>query len=923
MRVISFIAASAIAFTTTVLAIPADVIPRNSFSLEKRTYPPTWYFPPYNGTFTPWKPVGCYAGESPLTYNTGMCSCQNAAWTPAAGAMPFSMEKCFAYCKSAGFRYAGIKGNSAAKSCWCGNGISDDDKLSTTSKCDVPCGDGEGGKDYDINQCGGATTYTIYKDPCYKDYDADTEITKYEYVGCFWYYDGTILGYWIGTVSDNLSVDSCIEHCAGKGFAYAGMAASGGTPPSGNQCWCGGKIAQAQIDRHKAYPADNNQCTTLCSASAKVQWSISKDDYQYCGGPWYMSIYFNANLAESETCEAGPPKVTITQTTPGPTPGTSTIPGTSTDTVVITVSQEKTTVTVTTPGPTDGTTTKTGEKTDSVIITTPAEHDTTTITTPGDKPGTTTKTGPSTDTVIITTPAEHETVTVTTPGPSDGTTTKTGSKTDTVIITTPTEGPSDTPDHATVTITTPGPTDGTTTKTGSKTDTVIITTPTEGPSDTPDHATVTVTTPGPSDGTTTKTGSKTDTVIITTPTEGPSDTPDHATVTVTTPGPSDGTTTKTGSKTDTVIITTPTEGPSDTPDHATVTVTTPGPSDGTTTKTGSKTDTVIITTPTEGPSDTPDHPTVTVTTPGSTPGTTTKTGPSTDTVIITTPTGGPSHATVTVTTPGPSDGTTTKTGPSTDTVIITTPTEGPSPTDTPETPTGKVTITITTPGPKSGTTTIPGSKTDTVIITTPGGPSPQSEHPTTTITTPGSTPGTTTKTGPSTDTVVVTTPTGSPSSTQPATPMETPGNTCCLMAQPSRNDLKNGIKYPLWGIGTSPVTSTDQKSITLTRLTGINTNCRTSYKWTIEEFQAACWNGCMEQQKKCTLVYAKQKVCTGNGRNKRCFSSSDLRRQCDDQYSACKSANDKKKSAFKDAMSKCGKPQEQDPEDDGGYYRKW
>ncbi|KAF3928081.1 hypothetical protein AA313_de0202773 [Arthrobotrys entomopaga] len=895
MRVISLIAASAIAFTTTVLAIPADVIPRHSFALEKRTYPPTWYFPPYNGTFTPWKPIGCYAGESPLTYNTGMCSCQNAAWTPAAGAMPFSMEKCFAYCKSAGFRYAGIKGNSAAKSCWCGNGISDDDKLSTTTKCNVPCGEGEGGKDYDVNQCGGSTTYTIYKDPCYKDYDGDAEIANYQYVGCFWYYDGTILGYWIGTQSDNLSVDSCLEHCSSKGFAYAGMAASGTTPPSGDQCWCGGKIAKAQIERHKAYPADNNQCTVLCSATAKVQYSISKDDYQFCGAAWYMSIYFNANLAESETCDAGPPKKTVTETTPGPTPGTTTIPGTSTDTVVVTVSQEKTTVTVTTPGPTDGTTTKTGSKTDSVIITTPDEH---------------------------------ATATVTTPGPKDGTTTKTGSKTDTVIITTPTEGPSETPDHATVTVTTPGPSDGTTTKTGSKTDTVIITTPTEGPSETPDHATVTVTTPGPSDGTTTKTGSKTDTVIITTPTEGPSETPDHATVTVTTPGPSDGTTTKTGSKTDTVIITTPTEGPSETPDHATVTVTTPGPSDGTTTKTGSKTDTVIITTPTEGPSETPDHATVTVTTPGPSDGTTTKTGSKTDTVIITTPTEGPSktpdHATVTVTTPGPSDGTTTKTGSKTDTVIITTPTEGPSETPEPsKTPTGKVTVTETTPGPKSGTTTITGSKTDTVIITTPEGPTVKSEHPTTTVTTPGTTPGTTTKTGPSTDTVIVTTPTAESSS--PPAPTETPGDTCCLMAEPSRNDLRNGVKYPLGGIGSSPVSSKDQKSITLTRLTGINTNCRTSYKWTIDEFQAACWNGCMEQQKKCTLVYAKQKICTGNGRKKRCFSSSELRRQCDDQFSACKAVNSKKKSPFKDAMSKCGKPQEQpqDPEDDGGYYRKW
>ncbi|KAF3925714.1 hypothetical protein AA313_de0205671 [Arthrobotrys entomopaga] len=884
MRAIILSIATAIMLATSALAVPSALVPRGGV-LQKRTHPPVWYFPPYNGTFTPWKPIGCYSGDTGLTYNTGMCSCQNTAWK--TGPMPFNMETCFAYCKSAGFRFAGIKGAAQAKSCWCGNGVTDDDKLSNNAKCNVPCEAAEGGKDYDPNMCGGSTTYTIYKDPCYKDYDVDKEITNYEYIGCFYYYDATILGYYIGVQSDNLSVDSCIEHCAGKGYAYAGMAASAysASDVRGDQCWCGGKIATAWITRHRAYPQDNNQCTVLCSATKKVYQAISKEDYQYCGGAWYMSIYFNGNLAESETCEIGPPKSTITTTTPGPTPGTTTIPGTSTDTVVITVTEPHSTTTVSTPGSTEGTTTKTGPSTDTVIITTTAPHETVTVTTPGPTEGTTTKTGPLTDTVIITTPAEHDTTTVTTSGSTPGTTTKTGPSTDTVIITT-------TAEHFTITVTTPGPTEGTTTKTGPTTDTVIITTPAE-------HFTVTVTTPGPSEGTTTKTGPTTDTVIITTPAE-------HKTVTVTTPGPSEGTTTKTGPSTDTVIITTTSASPSVESEstHFTVTITTPGPTEGTTTKTGPTTDTVIITEPAE-------HDTTTITTPGSVPGTTTKTGPSTDTVIITTPTTQEEptgKVTITETTPGPSPGTTTKTGPSTDTVIITTPTEGPT--------SSHVTVTETTPGPSPGTTTKTGPSTDTVIITTPT-EGPTSSHVTVTESTPGPSPGTSTITGSKTDTVIITT-------TTPAGPIGTPpADSCCNMPKPSNNDQRKGIRYPLGGFKPSIVFTSDEKSYTLVKLSGIKSSCRTTYKYTIEEFQAACWNACVEQQKKCYASYMTQTVCTRSGARKVCFTKSDLKTQCDVQFTACKSANTNTKrmnNPLKKAMDACPKSQPEDPED-GGYYR--
>ncbi|KAF3928049.1 hypothetical protein AA313_de0201933 [Arthrobotrys entomopaga] len=557
-------------------------------------------FPPDPDTANPWKYTGCYADSANFVFNAGMCSCQNPKWK-GKGAPPFTMAKCIAACKGAGFRYAGIKGDDAKKSCWCGSGISDDDKLNTDSKCDVPCRDGEGDTalGYDISKCGGRTQYSVWASPCYTKVDPDTAPGGYQYQGCFYYSGwGTILPVKQTQASgDNLSIDSCLEACSADGYAYAGMtagaAAAKGKPSLGNQCYCGGRIAPFWITRHLGSwgAKDSTMCTSLCSNTAKVQKATPKSDWQYCGAYWYMSIYFNPDLVEADTCPPTSTDTPLPSGTPVPTDGGS-----------------QDTVTVTTPGPTAGTTTipvtdgdgstVTDSGTVSIIITTPTSgpsaesvHETVTVTTPGPSPGTTTKTGPSTDSVIITTPADHETVTVTTPGPSPGTTTKTGPSTDTVIITTPA-------DHETVTVTTPGPSPGTTTKTGPSTDTVIITTPA-------DHDTVTVTTPGPSPGTTTKTGPSTDTVIITTP-------GDHKTVTVSTPGPSPGTTTVTGPSTDTVIITCTKEGPA--PTQATVTVTTPGPTDGTTTifvtdndgktVTTSGTVSVIITTPEAKPTTT-------------------------------------------------------------------------------------------------------------------------------------------------------------------------------------------------------------------------------------------------------------------------------------------------------------------------------
>ncbi|KAK6363126.1 hypothetical protein TWF730_000575 [Orbilia blumenaviensis] len=283
------------------IPLAGDLVP-NSSGLQRRGWNHAQSFPAFVGPFTAWKHVGCYSTDVALTFDTGICSCSNNAVNKV-----FTMEKCFALCKGAGFRYAGIKGANGAKHCWCGSGVRDDDKLSSTSRCDAPCGEGEGDttKEYATNQCGGKNAYSVWKDPCYKSkWDADEAAMGYRSVGCFSGAGGWVLSTHMKSVSgDNLSIDSCVEACARDGYAYAG-------PTNGWDCYCGGRIAPHFADLHMKNPGHNNWCTKLCSATAKVQWSIPKEEYQYCGNAGYYSIYFNPDLAETEKCTGDVEKVT-------------------------------------------------------------------------------------------------------------------------------------------------------------------------------------------------------------------------------------------------------------------------------------------------------------------------------------------------------------------------------------------------------------------------------------------------------------------------------------------------------------------------------------------------------------------------------------------------------------------------------------
>ncbi|EPS41154.1 hypothetical protein H072_4974 [Dactylellina haptotyla CBS 200.50] len=271
-------------FANNALAAPSDLAlaPRGSTLEKRQNWVPYQEFPPYVGEFKPWKHVGCWSSEVWMPFDANMCSCQNSP-----DKQVFSIEKCMAACKGGGFRYAGIKGENSEKKCYCASGVSEDTKNSNLNKCSIPCDE----------------------DPCYKDFDASKALDKYIPIGCFYFYAGVILSEQSNVSGDNLSIESCLESCVAKGVAYVALTASGpaiGQGDSGNQCWCGGKIAPRWAQRHKDNPGpDANMCTTLCSATAKVQGSISKDDYQYCGNAWYASIYYNSDLDFSDTCDWG------------------------------------------------------------------------------------------------------------------------------------------------------------------------------------------------------------------------------------------------------------------------------------------------------------------------------------------------------------------------------------------------------------------------------------------------------------------------------------------------------------------------------------------------------------------------------------------------------------------------------------------
>ena len=73
-----------------------------------------------------------------------------------------------------------------------------------------------------------------------------------------------------------MTVFKCIDHCASKGYTYAGLEWA-------VECWCGNTLAQSKLN--------HMTCTTKCAGNSS----------QYCGGPQKLSVYKKRGSSKRST----------------------------------------------------------------------------------------------------------------------------------------------------------------------------------------------------------------------------------------------------------------------------------------------------------------------------------------------------------------------------------------------------------------------------------------------------------------------------------------------------------------------------------------------------------------------------------------------------------------------------------------------
>ena len=198
-----------------------------------------------------------------------------------------TIEKCINYCKSRGFRYAGVQ---YSKQCFCGNSYG---RYGRATNCNMRC---SGNKS---QICGGSWANTIYKivsqnktnkqgnkliyntaesgENFLNNNQSNNPYTynNHRYLGCFkdrgdpYGLRGRDLAAF-GFGSDKMTPALCMRECARRGYRYAGVQYS-------SQCFCGnnyGRYGQA------------TNCNMQCSG----------DRSKICGGTWANSIYDVASL---------------------------------------------------------------------------------------------------------------------------------------------------------------------------------------------------------------------------------------------------------------------------------------------------------------------------------------------------------------------------------------------------------------------------------------------------------------------------------------------------------------------------------------------------------------------------------------------------------------------------------------------------
>lgn len=134
-----------------------------------------------------------------------------------------TLEICAAFCASGpGYQYYATE---YATQCFCGNTISSSAMLLTptttptnTSACQTRCQ----GAEPEI--CGGSNALSMYNATDFQPPVAKSPIDGYEAIGCLT--DPNTQGRGLQGAStvdyDNMTEETCVDYCAGKGFSYAG-----------------------------------------------------------------------------------------------------------------------------------------------------------------------------------------------------------------------------------------------------------------------------------------------------------------------------------------------------------------------------------------------------------------------------------------------------------------------------------------------------------------------------------------------------------------------------------------------------------------------------------------------------------------------------------------------------------------------------
>ena len=117
--------------------------------------------------------------------------------------------------------------------------------------------------------CGGPSRLSVWNNTLYKPAEIVPSVGNYLSLGC--YAEGTNGRALTGasfTDAANLTVESCVSYCSGKGYRFAGSEYA-------QECYCGSAIANGG-----ALTASTG-CNMLCKGSK----------LEYCGGAGTLNVY--------------------------------------------------------------------------------------------------------------------------------------------------------------------------------------------------------------------------------------------------------------------------------------------------------------------------------------------------------------------------------------------------------------------------------------------------------------------------------------------------------------------------------------------------------------------------------------------------------------------------------------------------------